>query len=77
MPIEVSVQQDFRAISDDHSRLAEEHRKYSLQLETLLAKPYPTEEDEVEEVRLKKIKLRLKDRMEALMRGAGRGMHAV
>ena len=75
--MEVSLQQDFRAISDDPRRLAEEHRKYSLQLESLLAKPYPTAEDTVEEVRLKKIKLRLKDQMEALARGVSQGMHAV
>lgn len=75
--MEVSGQQDIGAIRDNHSRLAEEHRKYSLQLETLLAKPYPTEDDEVEEVRLKKIKLKLKDQMEALMRGTGSSMHAV
>ena len=73
----VLAQEDFRAIRDDYSRLAEEHRKYSLQLESLLAKPYPTEEDAVEEALLKKIKLRLKDQMEALQRGIGHSMHAV
>ena len=75
--MEVSGQLNIRADRDDHSRLAEEHRRYSLQLETLLAKPYPTEDDEVEEVRLKKIKLKLKDQMEALMRSSGSNMRAV
>lgn len=49
----------------DTRRLAEQHRQYSTQLEAILSKPYPTEEDEIEAVRLKKMKLRLKDQMEA------------
>jgi hypothetical protein len=69
--MEVSVQQDFGASSDDLGRLAEEHKKYSLQLEMLLARPYPTEEDKLEVVRLKKLKLRLKDRIESLAHGVG------
>lgn len=69
--MEVSAQQDFRASSDDLGRLAEEHKKYSIQLESLLAKPYPSEEDKLEVVRLKKLKLRLKDRIESLLHGVG------
>jgi uncharacterized protein YdcH (DUF465 family) len=37
-------------------------------LETLRAKPMPTEQEKLEEVRLKKMKLRLKDEMELLRR---------
>ncbi|HEX4022443.1 MAG TPA: DUF465 domain-containing protein [Acidobacteriaceae bacterium] len=74
--MEVSVQQDFGANGDDLGRLAEEHHKYALQLETLLAKPYPSEEDKLEEVRLKKLKLRLKDRIEAVTHNIGSPIHA-
>ena len=69
--MEVSTQQDFRAVRDDSSRMAAEHHTYSLQLEAILAKPYLTEEEKLEAARLKKMKLRLKDRMEALLRGMG------
>ena len=55
-------------LSEDLRRLEEEHRQYSRQLEALLQKPYPSEEDMLEEVRLKKLKLRLKDRIAALQR---------
>jgi len=52
--MEVSAQQDFRAVRDDSSRMAAEHRTYSLQLEAILAKPYLTEEEKLEVARLKK-----------------------
>ncbi len=55
-------------LSDDLRQLEEEHRHYAQQLEALLQKPYPSEEDMLEEVRLKKLKLRLKDRIAALQR---------
>ena len=70
------MQQHFRVIHDDLSRLTEEHHQYSLQLETLLAKPYPTEDDKLEVVRLKKLKLRLKDRISMLMQTLGTPIHA-
>jgi|GEM_PF-5847857 len=45
------------------NRLREEHRRYSQELESLLSKPYLSEEERLEEVRLKKLKLHLKDRI--------------
>jgi hypothetical protein len=45
------------------SRLQEQHRYYSQQLESLLNKPYLSEDEKLEEVRLKKLKLRIKDRI--------------
>ncbi len=66
--MEISLHQDFRAIYGDPRRMAEEHHIYAAQLESILAKPYPTEEDRLEAVRLKKMKLRVKDRMEAVGR---------
>lgn len=53
-------------------RLQEQHRNYSQQLESLLSKRYLSEEEKLEEVRLKKIKLRLKDEMYGLV-----GVHNV
>ena len=47
-------------------KLAEEHSQYSVRLDALVTKKYLSEEEKLEEVRLKKLKLRLKDQMETL-----------
>ena len=44
--------------------LAEEHARYSIQLEQLCRTPYHSAEDLQLELELKKLKLRLKDEME-------------
>jgi uncharacterized protein YdcH (DUF465 family) len=54
------------ASSDEFRKLADEHHSYSQRLEALVGKKYLSEEEKIEEVRLKKLKLRLKDEMEAL-----------
>ena len=48
-------------------RLAEEHSRCESRLERILKQPYTCSEDLIEEVALKKMKLRLKDRMEMIM----------
>ena len=48
-------------------RLAEQHAQYHKQLEALEAKPHLTPQEEMEEHRLKKLKLHLKDQMNALI----------
>ena len=48
-------------------QLAAQHCDYAKKLEALEALPHLTEEEQMEEVRLKKLKLRLKDQMEAIM----------
>ena len=45
-------------------RLCQEHSLYERRLDTLRAKAFPTEAEQLEEVRLKKLKLMLKDEME-------------
>jgi len=47
--------------------LAEEHARFHQQLEQLEAKEHLTLEDEIEENRLKKHKLYLKDQMNAIL----------
>ena len=44
-------------------QLQEAHRRYCEKLEGLLQSPYLSVEDQLEEVRLKKLKLRVKDEM--------------
>jgi hypothetical protein len=55
--------------SEAIQHLAEEHRHYSEQLEGLLQKPYLSAEEQLEEVRLKKLKLSVKDQIEAMRQG--------
>lgn len=58
------VREQLMASSDEFRKLADEHSNYSQRLETLSSKKYLSEEEKVEEIRLKKLKLRLKDEME-------------
>ena len=48
-------------------QLAAEHCDYAKKLEELEALPHLTDQEQLEEVRLKKLKLRLKDQMEAMV----------
>lgn len=57
--------------NQEFQRLCEEHEHYDSQLEALAHKRYLTEQDQVEETRLKKLKLRAKDRMEDMIHRAG------
>jgi uncharacterized protein len=54
------------AQNDDFRRLTQEHSQYSQRLDALSSKRFLSEDEKVEEVRLKKLKLRLKDQMETL-----------
>jgi len=53
--------------SDEFRQLASQHSEYAKKLEILESLPHLTHDEEVEEVRLKKVKLRLKDQMEAML----------
>ena len=46
-------------------KLEAQHRHYSEQLEVLIQKPYLSEQEQLEEVRLKKLKLFIKDQLVA------------
>ena len=50
----------------EYQRLAEKHRQYEAELQKLSQSPYLNSEDLIEEIRLKKMKLHLKDEMERL-----------
>jgi uncharacterized protein YdcH (DUF465 family) len=53
--------------NEEFRKLAGQHSEYARKLEMLEALPHLTYDEQVEETRLKKIKLRLKDQMEAIV----------
>jgi len=55
------------ATSEEFRQLAYQHSQYHKSLEELEAKPHLSDQEQVEEVRLKKQKLRLKDQMNSIL----------
>lgn len=53
---------------DEFRKLAIEHTLYEKRLDSLTEKRYLTDDEKLEEVRLKKLKLRLRDQMENIER---------
>src|SRR5436853_7083276 len=69
LPImERNAQEELKAhlmsTNEEYQRLAAQHSDYAKQLDALEALPHLTTDQELEETRLKKLKLRLKDQME-------------
>jgi hypothetical protein len=64
----LTPQGSFLAGHEEFQRLVQEHSPYSQSLESLTQKRYLTDDEKLEEVRLKKLKLRLKDQMQNLER---------
>ena len=60
------VRDQLLSSNEDFRKLVEEHSQYSQRLEALVTKRFLSEDEKLEEVRLKKLKLRLKDQMESL-----------
>jgi uncharacterized protein YdcH (DUF465 family) len=56
------------ASHDEFRKLVQEHSQYETRLGSLTQKRYLTEDEKLEEVRLKKLKLRLRDQMESIER---------
>jgi len=53
---------------EEFRKLVLEHSQYEKRLDSLTQKRYLTDDEKLEEVRLKKLKLRLKDQMEHIER---------
>ncbi|HSA91548.1 MAG TPA: hypothetical protein VLE48_00925 [Terriglobales bacterium] len=62
------VRDQLLASHEEFRRLASEHTQYSQRLDSLIQKRFLSEEEKLEEVRLKKLKLRVKDQMELIER---------
>ena len=62
-----AIREHLMANNDEYQRLREEHAHYATQLDHLASKSYLTEQERLEEVRLKKLKLRVKDQMQRLV----------
>ncbi len=57
-------------LGEEIERLQAEHRRYAQRLEELTGKPYLSADEQLEEVRLKKLKLHAKDLIFALERSS-------
>lgn len=53
-------------LSEELDRLHAEHRRYAQRLDELIQKPYLSGDEQLEEVRLKKLKLHAKDLIYAI-----------
>ena len=61
------LKQELMATNEEFSRLATEHSEYKRKLEELYRQPHLTDADRIEEIKLKKKKLSLKDQMELIL----------
>ena len=62
----LTPRESFLTGPDELQKLVQEHSQYSQRLESLTQRRYLTDDEKLEEVRLKKLKLRLKDQMQNL-----------
>jgi len=69
------IRQSLLATDPEFRRLAEEHSRCESQLEQIVKSSYLNSEDLMRETALKKLKLRLKDRMELILAQHERAMH--
>jgi len=55
------------ATNEEFHRLATQHGEYARQLDVLESLPHLTDHEQIQETRLKKMKLHVKDQMEAIL----------
>ena len=64
---EEEIKEQLMSSSADFRRLAEEHHHYEKELKELLSHPHFSEQDHLEEIKIKKKKLHLKDQMNSMV----------
>jgi uncharacterized protein len=69
------LKEELMASNPEFREMAREHGRYEQRLSELSALTYPSDEEQLEEVTLKKKKLALKDQMYSLMRQAEHTEH--
>ena len=62
-----SIKEQLIAIDPEFRELAREHGRYEHRLSELSSLQYPSDEEQLEEITLKKKKLAVKDQMHAIM----------
>jgi transcriptional regulator with XRE-family HTH domain len=67
-----AIREQLMASDAEYQRLRQKHTSYEAQLEQLVSKRFLNEQEQVAEVRLKKLRLRAKDQMEMIVRRAQR-----
>jgi uncharacterized protein YdcH (DUF465 family) len=70
-----SLKEELMASNPEFREMAREHGRYEQRLSELSALTYPSDEEQLEEVTLKKKKLALKDQMYTLMLQAEKTGH--
>lgn len=68
-----SVRDDILKQNEEYRRLEEQHHEYESRLTALTAKAVLSSEEQIEESTLKKKKLQIKDRMQAIARQVRNG----
>ena len=67
-----AVREKLMATDETYQNLLKEHTRYAVELEKLSSKNHLNDEEQMQEIRLKKLKLRVKDEMERLVREQSR-----
>ncbi len=62
-----SIKEELIASDPEFRELAREHGRYEERLSELSSLTYPSDEEQIEEITLKKKKLAVKDQMQAIM----------
>jgi len=67
-----AVREQLMATNEHYQNLRKEHTRYAAELEKLASKSHLNDQEKLEEIRLKKLKLRVKDEMEMLVQQQAR-----
>jgi uncharacterized protein YdcH (DUF465 family) len=66
---------ELMATNEEFRRLAAKHSNYDRRIEELSSRKFPSQEEQVEEARLKKLKLHLKDQMQHMVEELDASVH--